>query len=166
MRFLLGRRGARVEAAALRYEAVAIGSLRRCLMAMAVQQIAPVAPLPWMLGVVRRLEVTTVLDRLVPPQPAHGLAWGRGGDALGLALLDGDQALYKVGKRLAERGLLALLQAGLSRPSRQAYRLGPILEALFAANLHQVLSALALQALAGDASPTPWLHQDPTTMAL
>jgi hypothetical protein len=34
------------------------------------------------------------------------------------------------------------------------------------ANLNQVFSALALQALAGYASPPPWLPQDPTPMAL
>jgi transposase len=45
-------------------------------------------------------------------------------------------------------------------------RLGPILDALFAANLNTVLSALALKALAVYAIPTPWLHQDTTTIAL
>jgi len=55
-----------------------------------------------------------------------------------LAILDGDHALYKVGKRLEERGMVALLQPGLTQASLNAYRLGHILEALFAANLNQV----------------------------
>jgi hypothetical protein len=35
-------------------------------MAMAVQRIHPVAHLPLILGVLRRLEVATVIDRLIP----------------------------------------------------------------------------------------------------
>ena len=37
---------------------------------------------------------------------------------------------------------------------------------LFAANLNRVFSALALQALEVYAIPTPWLHQDTTTLVL
>ena len=36
-------------------------------MAMIVQQIRPVAHLPFVLGGLRRLEVATVIDRLLPP---------------------------------------------------------------------------------------------------
>ena len=43
-------------------------------MAMTVQQIHPVAHLPLVLGVLRRLEVATVIDRLIPPHPAHKLS--------------------------------------------------------------------------------------------
>ena len=43
---------------------------RRCIMALTVQQIQPVAHLSLVLGVVRRLEVATVLDRLIPPYPS------------------------------------------------------------------------------------------------
>ena len=35
-------------------------------MAMTVQQMHPVAHLPLVLGVLRRLEMATVLDRLIP----------------------------------------------------------------------------------------------------
>src|SRR5262245_65275517 len=107
-------------------------------MAIAVQQISPVAHLPLMLGVLRRLEVATVIDRLLPSHPAHVLSGGRGVEALVLAILDGDHALYKVGKRLAERGMLDLLQVGLTRTALHDYRLGHILDALFAANLNKV----------------------------
>jgi hypothetical protein len=69
---------------------------RRCRMAITVQQIHPVAHLPLVLGVLRRLEVTTVIDRLLPPHPAHGLLCGRGGEALVLAILDGHHALYNL----------------------------------------------------------------------
>jgi transposase len=135
-------------------------------MAMTVQQIHPVAHLPLVLGVLRRLEVATVIDRLIPPHPAHKLSCGRGVEALVLAILDGHHALYKVGKRLEERGMLALLQPGLTRAALNDYRLGHILEALFAANLNQVYSAVALNALEVYAIATPWLHQDTTTIAL
>jgi transposase len=135
-------------------------------MATTVQQIYPVAHLPLVLGVLRRLEVATVIDRLIPPHPAHGLSCGRGVEALVLAILDGHHALYKVGKRLEERGMFALLQPGLTRVALNDYRLGHILEALFAANLNQVYSAIALHALAVYGIPTPWLHQDTTTIAL
>jgi len=135
-------------------------------MAITVQQIHPVAHLPLVLGVLRRLEVATVIDRLIPPHPAHGLSCGRGVAALVLAILDGHHALYKVGQRLEERGMVALLQPGFTRAALHDYRLGHILDALFAANLNGVLSAVALKALEVYAIATPWLHQDTTTMAL
>jgi hypothetical protein len=87
-------------------------------------------------------------------------------EALLLAILDGHHALYKVGTRLEERGMLPLLQPGLKRTALNDYRLGPILDTLFAANLNQVFGALALRALAVYAIPTPWLQQDTTTLML
>jgi transposase len=135
-------------------------------MAIAVQQIYPIAHLPLVLGVLRRREVATVIDRLIPSHPAHVLSCGRGVDALGLAILDGHPALYKVGQRLEERGMLALLQPELTRASLHDDRLGHILEALVAANLNKGFSAIALKALEVYAMPTPWLHQDTTTIAL
>jgi hypothetical protein len=94
------------------------------------------------------------------------LSCGRGVEAVVLAMLDGDHALYKIGRRLEERGIVELLQPGLTPASRNDYRLGPILDALFAANLNRVLGALALKALEVYAIPTPWLHQDTTTIPL
>jgi hypothetical protein len=135
-------------------------------MAIAVQQIYPVAHLPLILGVFRRLEVATLIDQLIPPHPAHGLSCGRGVEALVLAILDGHHALYKVGKRLEERGMVPLPQPGLTRAGLNDYRLGHILDALFAANLNQVFSVVALKALEVYALPAPWLHQDTTTIAL
>jgi len=135
-------------------------------MAIAVQQIRPIAHLPLILGILRRLEVASLIDDLIPPHPEHVLTTGRGVEALVLAILDGDHALYKVGQRLEERGLVALLQPGLTRASLHDYRLGHILDALFAANLNTVFGAIALKALEVYAIPTPWLHQDTTTIAL
>ena len=135
-------------------------------MAITVQQIHPVAHLPLVLGVLRRLEVATVIDHLIPPHPAHGLSCGRGVEAMVLAILDGHHALYKVGKRLEERGMVGLLQPGLTRAALNDYRLGHILDALFTANLNRVFSAVALRALKIYALPTPWLHQDTTTIML
>src|SRR5262245_57162667 len=143
-----------------------IGDDRRDIMATTIQQIHPIAHLPLVLEVLRRLEVATVIDRLIPPHPAHGLSCGRGVEALVLAILDGHHALYKVGRRLEERGMLALLQPGLTRAALNDYRLGHILDALFAANLNGVFSAVALKALEVYALATPWLHQDTTTIAL
>ena len=62
--------------------------------------------------------------------------------------------------------MLALLQADVTRMSLNDYRLGQILDALFAANLNRVFGMVALKALAVYAMPTPWLPQDTTTMAL
>jgi len=135
-------------------------------MAIAVQQIRPIAHLPLILGILRHLEVAMIIDRLLPPHPGHVLSSGHGVEALVLAILDGDHALYKVGQRLDERGMMHLLQPGLTRASLHDYRLGHILDALFAANLNKVFSAIALKALEVYAIPTPWLHQDTTTIAL
>src|SRR5215510_329175 len=134
-------------------------------MAVSVQEICPIAHLPLVLGVLRRLEVATIIENLIAPHPQHVLSTGCGVEALVLAILDGDHALYKVGQRLEERGMVALLQPGLTRASLNDHRLGHILEALFAANLHQVYSAVVLKALEVYTLPTPWLHQDTTTIA-
>jgi len=135
-------------------------------MAVTIQQISPVAHLPLVLGVVRKLHVATLIDTCCPPHPAHVLSCGRGVEALLLAILDGHHALYKVGARLEERGMLPLLQPGLARTSLHDYRLGQILDALFAANLNRVFGAIALNALEVYAIATPWLHQDTTTITL
>jgi transposase len=135
-------------------------------MAIMIQQISPVAPLPLVLGVVRKLNVATLIDTFCPPSPAHVLSCGRGVEALLLAILDGHHALYKVGARLEERGMVPLLQPGLTQASLHDYRLGQILDALFAANLNRVFGAIALTALEVYAIATPWLHQDTTTITL
>ena len=118
-------------------------------MAITIQQIHPVAHLPLVLGVLRRLEVATLIDGLIPPHPAHGLSCGRGVAALGLAMLDGQHALSKVGKRWEERGLGTLLQPELARAALNDDRLGPILDALCAAKLTKGCRTMALKALEG-----------------
>jgi hypothetical protein len=74
--------------------------------------------------VLRKLNVATLIDTRCPPHPAHVLSCGRGVEALVLAILDGHHALYKVGTRLEERGMLSLLQPGLERTALNDYRLG------------------------------------------
>jgi transposase len=135
-------------------------------MVVAIQQMSPVAHLPLVLGVVRKLNVAALIDTFCPPHPAHILSCGRGVEALLLAILDGHHALYKVGTRLEERGMVPLLQPGLTRASLHDYRLGQILDTLFAANLNRVFGAIALNALEVYAVPPPWLHQDTTTITL
>jgi transposase len=135
-------------------------------MAVTIHQISPVAHLPLVLGVVRKLNVAAIIDTCCPPHPAHMLSCGRGVEALLLAILDGHHALYKVGMRLEERGMVPLLQPGLQRTALNDYRLGQIFDTLFAANLNQVFGAVALRALEVYAIPTPWLHQDTTTLTL
>src|SRR5499425_1498200 len=135
-------------------------------MAIAIHQINPVAHLPLVLGGVRKLNVAALIDTFCPPHPAHILSCGRGVEALLLAILDGQHALSKVGARLEERGMLPLLQDGLRRTSLNDDRLGQILEALFAAQLHRVFGAIALNALEVYTLSTPWLHQDTTTITL
>ena len=135
-------------------------------MAVTIQHLRPVAHLPLVLGVVRKLNIAALIDTFCPPHPAHVLSCGRGVEALLLAILDGHHALYKVGARLEERGMVPLLQPGLTRASLHDYRLGQSLEALFAAQLNRVFGAIALNALEVYTIATPWLHQDTTTMSL
>ena len=73
-------------------------------MAVAMQQISPVAPLPVVLGVGRKLHVAGLIAPCCPPHPAHVLSCSRGVEALLLAMLDGPHALSQVGRRLEERG--------------------------------------------------------------
>ena len=135
-------------------------------MAVSVSGISPVAHLPLILGILRKLQVASRIDEMIPPHPDNVISCGTGVEALVLAILDGDHALYKVGSRLEERGMLPLLQAGLGRESLNDYRLGQILDSLFAANLNSVFGALALQALEVYSIETAWLHQDTTTISL
>jgi hypothetical protein len=72
----------------------------------------------------------------------------------------------KVGPRVAERGMLPLLQAGVERESLQEERLGQRLDALWAAHLHRVLSALARNALEGYSSTTAWRPQETPPLSL
>src|SRR2546429_2080837 len=74
-------------------------------MAIAIHQISPVAHLPLVLGVVRKLNVAALIETFCPPHPAHVLSCGRGVEALLLAMLDGHHALYRVGVRLEARGM-------------------------------------------------------------
>src|SRR5215510_14101731 len=62
--------------------------------------------------------------------------------------------------------MFPLLQPGLNRTSLHEYRLGQILDALFAAQLNRVFGAIALHALAVYALAPPWLHHDTTTLTL
>jgi transposase len=135
-------------------------------MAIAMHQISPVAHLPLVLGVIRKLNLAALIDTFCPPHPANVLACGRGVEALLLAIVGGYHAPYKVGARLEERGMLPLLQPGLMHTPLHDYRLGQILDALFAANLNRVFGSIALHALEVYAIPTPWLHQDATTVTL
>src|SRR5215475_2678357 len=135
-------------------------------MALTIQQISPVAHLPLVLGVVRKLNVAALIDTFCPPHPAHILSCGRGVEALLLAILDGHHALSKVGARLEERGMVPRLQPGFTRASLHEYRLGQILEALCAAQLHRVLGAIALNALEVYALSPPCLPQETTTRSL
>jgi transposase len=135
-------------------------------MAVSVSGLSPVAHLPVILGMLRKLKVASLIDEMIPPHRDNVLSCGTGVEALVLAILDGDHALYKVGARLTERGMLPLLQAGLEREALNDYRLGQILDALFAANLNRVFGALALKALEVYGIEVPWLHQDTTTLSL
>jgi len=48
-------------------------------MAIAVSEISPVAHFSLVLGMLRKFEVMTVIDALLPPHPDHTLSCGRGG---------------------------------------------------------------------------------------
>jgi Domain of unknown function (DUF4277) len=135
-------------------------------MVVAIQQMSPVAHLPLVLGVVRKLNVAALIATFCPPPPAHILSCGRGVEALLLAMLDGHHALYKVGTRLEERGMVPLLQPGLTCAALHDDRLGQSLDTLFAANLNRVFGAIARNALEVYAVPPPWLPQDTTTITL
>ena len=54
-------------------------------MAVAMQQISPVAHLPLVLGVIRKLNVAALIDTLCPPHPAHVLSFLPKGERLSLA---------------------------------------------------------------------------------
>jgi transposase len=117
------------------------------------------------LGVLRKLEIATLIDSIIAPHQDQVVSAGRAVEALVLSILDGHHALYKVERRLDERGMLLLLQPGLAPQSLHDSRLGQTLDALYDANLHTVLSAIALRALDIYRVDTPWLHQDTTPIS-
>jgi transposase len=134
-------------------------------MTMTIDRVAPVAHLPLVLGVLRKLEIAVLVDSIIPAYENQVVSAGRAVEALILSILDGHHALYKVGRRLDERGMLPLLQPGLEPPSLHDTRLGQTLDALFAANLGDIFSTIALRALQTYQIQTPWLHQDTTTIS-
>jgi transposase len=138
---------------------------RRSIMTVIIDRVAPVAHLPLVLGVLRKLGIAELVDSMIPPHLDQRVSAGRAVEALVLAILDGHHALYKVGRRLDERGMLPLLQPGLEPHSLHDTRLGQTLDSLFDANLHQVFSAIALRALETYQVETPWIHQDTTTIS-
>ena len=73
-------------------------------MTVAIRRVAPVAHVPLVLGVLRKLEVAELLATMLLPHPAHVLSNGRGVEALVLAIVDGHHALYQGGRRVDERG--------------------------------------------------------------
>ena len=77
-------------------------------MAVSICDVAPVAHLSLVLGMLRKLDVARLIDTIIPPHPEHVLSCGHGVEALVLAILDGHHALYTVGQRLDERGMLPL----------------------------------------------------------
>ena len=113
-------------------------------MAVTIDRVAPVAHLPLGLGVLRKLEIATLIDSMIPAHNEQVVSAGRAVEALVLSILDGYHALYKVGRRLDERGIVPLLQPGLEPQSLHDTRLGQTLDALFNANLHEVFSVIAL----------------------
>jgi transposase len=135
-------------------------------MVVSIDRVAPVAHLPLVLGVLRKLDVAGLIDAFIVPHPDQVVSAGRSVEALVLAILDGHPALYKVGRRLDERGMLELLEPGLEPHSLHDTRLGQSLDALFEANLDQIFSAIALRTLETYQVATPWIHQDTTTIAL
>jgi transposase len=134
-------------------------------MAVTIDRVAPVAHLPLVLGVIRKLKIASLIDSLIPPHQDQVVSAGLAVEALVLSILDGHHALYKVGRRLDERGMLPLLQPGLEPQSLHDTRLGHTLDALFDAHLGEVFSAIALQALDTYQVQTPWIHQDTTTIS-
>src|SRR5262249_42637061 len=98
-----------------------------------------------------------------PPLSSRAaLAWGAPPPRFSMCLI----LSFTVGRALRGGGMVALLQPGLTQASLHDYRLGQILEALFAAQLNRVFGAIALNALEVYALSTPWLHQDTTTISL
>jgi Domain of unknown function (DUF4277) len=91
-------------------------------MAIAIHQMRPVAHLPLVLGVVRKLNVAALIETFCPPHPAHVLSCGRGAEALVLAILDGHHALYKVGTRLDRASAFRLPPLKPGRASRDPIR--------------------------------------------
>jgi hypothetical protein len=69
-------------------------STRRDIMAVAISGMAPVAHLPLILGILRKLEVAAIIDTVLPPVSRNVLSCGQGVEALLLAILDGHYALY------------------------------------------------------------------------
>lgn len=51
-------------------------------MVVSVSNIRPVAHLPLILGMLRKLDVASIIDALLPPNPANMLSCGRGVEAL------------------------------------------------------------------------------------
>jgi hypothetical protein len=72
-------------------------------MALTIQQISPVSPLPVVLGEVLQRNVAALITTFCPPHPAPARACGRGVEALPLAILVGIRSSIR-GARLWRSG--------------------------------------------------------------
>ena len=135
-------------------------------MVVTIDRVSRVAHLPLVLGVLRKLDVAGLVDSFIAPHPEQVVSAGRAVEALVLSILDGHHALYKVGRRLEERGMLELLQPGLEPHSLHDTRLGQTLDAWFDAHLNPVFRAIALRALETYHVQTSWMHPDTPTIGL
>ena len=91
-------------------------------MAMTVQQIHPVAHLPLVLGVLRRLERRLVIDRLIPPHPAYQLSCGSRGRSLGPRDSGWASRSSQGGETVGSAGDAGAKQPGLTRAALNDYR--------------------------------------------
>jgi Domain of unknown function (DUF4277) len=74
-------------------------------MAVTLDCVTPAAHLPLVLAVVRKLDIATLIDSMTPSHQDQVVSAGPAVEALVLSILDGHHALYKVGRRLDERGM-------------------------------------------------------------
>ena len=113
------------------------GDARRDSMATTIQQMPPVAHVPLVLGGLRRSAVATVMARLIPPDPAPGLA-GVASKRWGAPCWLGTMPSRREEPAGRARHGSAAAARGSPGAALPEDRVGPSLDALLAANLNGV----------------------------
>jgi len=122
--------------------------------------------LPLVAACMRHLEIARTIDELVPSHPLNHVSTGECVEALVLAILTGEHALYNVSGVLSQYDTSIIFQKEVDPSWFHDNRLGNSLDALNAAGLDNLYSAIISKAIIKHSLELSHLHFDTTSLSL
>jgi transposase len=122
--------------------------------------------LPLVAACMRYLEIAKTIDEIVPPHPLNHVTTGECVEALVLAILTGEHALYNISEVLSQYDTSIIFQKEVDPFWFHDNRLGNSLDSLKAAGLDNLYSALISKAIIKHSLELSHLHFDTTSLSL